>query len=449
MVLPRRHDRRQRELSRPDVSAIDTVQATVGSVSGTATVTITNLPPNVAIPAASSASPVVGTSTTLSVLGEDDAGESNLSYTWATTAAPRPSTFRSTATTRQSRRRLPFAAAGIYDFTVTITDAGGFSTSSGVDVAVNQTATSIVVLPAAANLEAGGSQQFGATVLDQFGAAMAIQPALAWSSSVGAIDSSGLFTAPDNTTTGTVTAASGLLTGDASVAVNNLPPTVAAPASAGASAVTGTATTLSVLGADDAGESNLTYTWATTAAPAAVNFSANDSNAAKNTTATFTQAGSYDFTVTITDAGGLSTTSSVMVEVVQMLTSITVQPIGGLAADGTEPFAATAFDQFGNPLASPPPFTWSVIGNGQISSVGVFTPPYNAGTTTIQATSGSLTGSDVVTLPGDAQWNASSDTSWNTVSSWTNIAPGSTAGVPGLRGVTGDGVVLGAAGGAP
>ena len=40
-------------------------------------------------------------------------------------------------------------------------------------------------------------------------------------------------------------------------------------------------------------------------------FSANGSNAAKNTTATFSKAGSYTFQVTITDAGGLTATSSV------------------------------------------------------------------------------------------------------------------------------------------
>ncbi len=72
---------------------------------------------------------------------------------------------------------------------------------------------------------------------------------------------------------------------------------------------------MSVLGADDGGESNLTYTWvATGTPPAPVSFSANGTNAAKNTTATFTKAGNYSFQVTITDAGGLSVTSSVNVD---------------------------------------------------------------------------------------------------------------------------------------
>ena len=99
------------------------------------------------------------------------------------------------------------------------------------------------------------------------------------------------------------------------------------PAAASPNPVTGTTCNLSVLGADDAGESNLTYTWATTGTPpAAVSFSANGSNAAKNTTATFTEAGNYSFQVTITDPGGLTATSSVNVTVNQTLTAIAVSP---------------------------------------------------------------------------------------------------------------------------
>jgi hypothetical protein len=95
----------------------------------------------------------------------------------------------------------------------------------------------------------------------------------------------------------------------------NAPPTVATPAAASPSTVTGTTTNLSVLGADDGGEANLTYSWTSTG-PATVNFSINGTNAAKDTTATFTAPGTYNFVVTITDAGGLSVTSSVGVTVI-------------------------------------------------------------------------------------------------------------------------------------
>ncbi len=166
--------------------------------------------------------------------------------------------------------------------------------------------------------------------------------------------------------------------GSVSITVKQAPPTVATPAAATPSSVTGTTANLSVLGADDGGESNLTYTWAATGTPPApVSFSANDSNAAKNTTATFSQAGNYSLQVTITDAGGLSATSTVNVTVNQTLTSIAVTPgTATLVENGKQQFTAVGYDQFGQVLASQPAFTWSqVSGVGSVSAAGLYTAP--------------------------------------------------------------------------
>src|SRR5207237_3069865 len=116
------------------------------------------------------------------------------------------------------------------------------------------------------------------------------------------------------------------------------PPTEATPASATPNPVTGTTTNLSVLGADNGGEANLTYTWATTGTPpAAVTFSANGTNAARNAVATFTKAGSYSFQVTIRNTSNLTITSSVSVTVNQTLTSISVAPSSAtIAHNGTQ-----------------------------------------------------------------------------------------------------------------
>jgi hypothetical protein len=179
----------------------------------------------------------------------------------------------------------------------------------------------------------------------------------------------------------------------------NQPPTVATAAH-----VTGnspTTTGLSVLGADDGGEANLTYTWAEISGPAGVSFNANGSNAAKNTTATFAQAGSYSFRVTITDAGGLSTTSTVSVTVNQTLTSIAVAPGAVTLTDGaTQQFTGTAMDQFGNALSTQPAFTWSVVsGSGTISSSGLYTAPASGtGSATVGAAIGSVNGTASVTV---------------------------------------------------
>ena len=99
-------------------------------------------------------------------------------------------------------------------------------------------------------------------------------------------------------------------------ASSSQPPTVVSPVAAGST--TATTAALSVLGADDGGEANLSYTWSVAAAPAGaapVTFSANGSNAAKNTTATFTQPGTYVLLATIQDASGLTTTSAVSVNI--------------------------------------------------------------------------------------------------------------------------------------
>ena len=165
--------------------------------------------------------------------------------------------------------------------------------------------------------------------------------------------------------------------------------------------VAGTTTSLNALGADDGGEANLTYTWATVGpAPAAVTFSANGTNAAKNTTATFRQAGSYSLQVTVKDQPGLTGTGIVAVTVNQTPTSIVVAPASSTILPlATQPFVATVRDQFAAALPTQPVFTWSVSGGGTISSSGLFTAGVaTGGPYTVTAESGSATGTATVTL---------------------------------------------------
>ena len=189
--------------------------------------------------------------------------------------------------------------------------------------------------------------------------------------------------------------------------MTNAAPTVATAAAATPATVTGTTTALSVLGADDAGESNLTYTWATTGTPpAAVTFSDNGDNTAKNTTATFSQAGNYTFQVTITDMGGLTATSSVDVTVSQTLTSITVTPATPtLTSDATEQFSAAGYDQFGSAMDLGAT-TWTATA-GSIDNNGLFTAPYASAVVTVTATSGSVSGTAGVTVDNAAPTVAS------------------------------------------
>jgi PKD repeat protein len=156
-----------------------------------------------------------------------------------------------------------------------------------------------------------------------------------------------------------------------------------------------------VLGADDGGEANLTYTWSLVGTPpAAVTFSANGTNAAKNSVATFSKAGVYTFRVTIQDAGGLSTTSTVSVTVNQTVTTIQIAPASAtVQRRKSVQFTATGYDQFGTVLATQPTFTWTkVSGVGSISSTGLYKAPNKTGTAVIKAALGSVFATANVTV---------------------------------------------------
>ena len=372
----------------------------------TPSTTVPNNAPTVAIAAAASPNPVTGQNTSLSVLGDDDGGEANLTYTWATTGTPPAAvTFSANGTNAAKNTTVTFSKAGSYAFQVTLKDQPGLTTGSTVTVMVNQTLAGIVVAPTSSTLAPLATQQFVATAQDQFATAFAPQPTFTWSvSGGGTIDANGLFTA-EATVGGpyTVTAGSGAVNGTAtvSVAIPNVGPTISSPAASTPTPVTGNTSLLSVLGDDDAGEANLTYTWAPSGTPpAAVTFSTNGTHAAKNTTATFTKSGNYTFQVTVADQPGLTATSSVSVTVNQTLTSIVVSPTSATVnTSASQQFSATARDQFGTNLASQPTFTWTVSGGGTIGTSGLFVASSSAGGPyVVTATSGVINGTASVTV---------------------------------------------------
>jgi|GEM_PF-2104200 len=368
--------------------------------------TAPNDPPSIVTPALANPNPVLGTTAALSVLGADDGGEGNLTYTWATTGTPPAAvTFSANGTNAAKATTITFAKAGNYTLQVTVKDAANQVATSSVAMTVNQTLTSIVIVPQSASVAASATQQFMATARDQFGTNLTVQPGFTWSvSGLGTVSSTGLYAA--GASAGgpyTVGAQSGAITGTASVMVviENGAPTIATPASASPNPVTATTAVLTVLGADDAGEANLVYTWGTTGMlPAAVKFSANGTNAAKTTTATFAKAGGYVLQATVTDQGNLTATSSVAVTVEQTPTSIVVSPTtASVLPSGSQLFTATARDQFMSNLTTQPTFTWSVNGGGSVASNGLFTAgPSAGGPYMVAAEFGSLTGTASVTV---------------------------------------------------
>lgn len=184
---------------------------------------------------------------------------------------------------------------------------------------------------------------------------------------------------------------------DITISAANTPPTIA---QAAAATVASTTAALTVRGADNAGEAALRYTWAMVSGPAAVTFSANGTNAAKNTTATFTRAGAYSFRVTVADAANLTATSTVNVMVAAALTSLRVTPMAPMVTTGaTRQFTGTALDQFATALVTQPAMTWTVSGGGTINAAGLFTAgSATGGPHTITAAAGGRMGTATVTI---------------------------------------------------
>ncbi|MDP3156265.1 MAG: choice-of-anchor V domain-containing protein [Archangium sp.] len=363
------------------------------------TVNVVNLPPSVTVAAGAAATSP--TTQALSVGATDDGGEANLTYTWAATTAPAPVTFSANGTNAAKNTTATFTRAGSYTLAVTIRDAQNLTTTSTTTVNVAPQVMSVTVAPPSVGLATGRTQQFTASGVDQFGAAISPAPSWAWSATGGSINpASGLFTA--GSTAGgpfTVTAASGGKTGTAQVTVSvGSPPTVATAATS--SALTGTTLTLTALGADDGGEGNLTYTWLVEGG-AAVAFSVNGTNEAKRTVATFAAAGSFTFTVVIRDLANLTATSSVPVVITAQLQAVVVSPATAVVPPGgTRQLSARVEDQFGNPLSPAPTVAWAVASAaGTISTSGLFraaaTP---GGPYTVTATAGGQAGNAVLSV---------------------------------------------------
>ncbi|WP_162659645.1 FG-GAP-like repeat-containing protein [Tuwongella immobilis] len=185
------------------------------------------------------------------------------------------------------------------------------------------------------------------------------------------------------------------------VTLSNRTPTISSVASATPNPVTmSTTTAVAVQANDDFGERNLIYSWSLVSGPAGApepSFSENASNAAKNATITFLQAGSYTFRVTITDLGGLQVTSDVVVNVQSRAQSLSISPSSPTLLIGAQqPFTVTGVDQFGQPVT----VTWSATA-GSITSDGLFTSPQTAQTVivTAQGSGGSATASITVQTP--------------------------------------------------
>ncbi|MDP1826779.1 MAG: Ig-like domain-containing protein [Archangium sp.] len=378
--------------------------------------TMVNLPPTVATAASATPSPVTATTTQLSVLAADDTGEPSLTYSWNVVGSW-PVTFSANGTNSAKNATVTFTGAGTYTFECLVTDPGGLTVRSPVVVQVQQVSTGLDVTPANATVMTGAMQSFQATQRDQFNRAM-FAGSPAWTVSgggtIGAAGSVVQFTA--GATAGgpfVVTVTVGTRTATALVTVaGSGSPTITAVASATPNPVPGTTTQLAVRATDDTGEPALVYRWSTSLAPAPVTFATNDDNASKDVVATFTEAGDYEFIVTVVDGAGNTVSSAVSVTVQATPTALDVQPrVVNLQVNQSQAFAATVTDQFGAPLSPQPTVNWTATVGGTVDGTGLFlagaTP---GGPHPVTATTGALAASAQVTI------GAAPDTQGPTVS---------------------------------
>ncbi len=381
-----------------------TITAAAAGKSGTAQVTVSvGTPPTVAVPAAASANPVTTKTVTLSATGADDGTEAALVYTWSASAPPAPVAFSVNGTNAAKSTVATFSAAGSYALTVTIKDASNLTVMSAVTVAVDSQLQAVVISPSTAVVPPNATRQFTVSAQDQFGVALSPTPAVAWTvpPAAGIISAAGLFRAaatPGGPFTLTASAS-----GKSAAATINVTsggaPIVAIVPTATPATVMGKSTAVRVLGSDESGEAALVYKWTGTG-PGAVTFAQNDSNAAKNTTATFAKAGSYTLMVTLEDAGGMTTTTTVDVVVAQSLSAIAVTPATlTVSPNATQIFAAVALDQFDDAHLGAPAVTWAVTGGGAIDNLGLFTArATNGGPFTVSATSAGIRGTAIVSI---------------------------------------------------
>ncbi len=325
------------------------VSATTGGKTGSTAITLAaGQPPTVALPA--SASALTSRTVALKVLGADDGGEAKLKYTWSATG-PDAVTFTPNGANGAKNAVATLKRAGAYTFTATLTDVAGLTQTSAVALAVPAQGTSLSLTPAAATVAPGRTLQFTARALDQFGLALAPQPAFGWTASGGGtLSATGLFTAgPELGGPFEVKATAGALSATATLSVRNgAGPVLTVPPQATPATVRGLSTALRATAEDDAGPLALTYRWSTVEGPQDATFSENGSGAARATVATFRQAGQYTLAVVAQNPSGLSVTGEVDVLVAPTLSVVEVSPADAvLQPQGTGVFLAQGLDQFG------------------------------------------------------------------------------------------------------
>ena len=333
------------------------------------------------------------------------------------TAAFSAATIGSTTTSVVTFSAGTNAPAGVYPITIIGTNGQGTcSTVISLTVTLKQVLTSIAVSPASASVLNGATQQLTAVAKDQFGNALATQPAFTWpTSGGGTISSAGFFTAKTIGGPYTVTAADGTLKGASSITVISAPTfTIAlSPPSLNINQGASGSTTLTLTSVNGfSGGVNLTISGIPNGVTPALSANGTSAKLTFNA-ATTVAAGTYQIAfVGVSGSITVATNLTLTIAAHSILTSISVtRASASIAVGSTDKFTATADDQFGKPLSSQPAFTWSTSGGGSIgASTGVWSAATVGGPYTVAASSGGVSGSSTVTVTPAPTFNIAAAT---------------------------------------
>lgn len=291
-----------------------------------------------------------------------------------------------------------YLTVGTYKVFVVASDTFGNTFSTALEqtnfnvTASTAVLTTITVTPVNPSIVVGGTQAFIATAKDQFGA---IFPAtITWTSSAPAkgtiIANTGLFTAKEAGTT-TVTATSGFVSGSTVVVVSPQILTTIAIVPLAPTLTVGQTQVFVASAKDQLGNPMpATITW-TSSAPL--------KGSIDSGTGFFTAKAIGTTTITAISGTVSGSTVVTMNNAALKLTTITVTPANPtITVGGTQTFTADARDQFNNPFATAITWTSSVPAKGTIGvGSGLFTA-VSAGTTTIKAASGAVSGTTLATV---------------------------------------------------
>jgi uncharacterized protein YjdB len=285
-------------------------------------------------------------------------------------------------------------ATGVGAGTSTIQAASGSVSSSTSLTVTGAVPTSIAVTPANPSIATGATQQFTATGSYSDGSTQNLTNSVTWSSSntsVAMISSAGLASGV-GTGSSTIQAASGSVTGSTTLNVTGAVLTSIAVTPANPSITKGATQQFTATGTySDGSSQNLTnsVTWR----------SLNTSVATVSSTGLASTAGSGSSTIQAA-SGSVTGSTTLTVTATAVLSSITVTPANpSIRRGATQQFTAIGSYSDGSTKNLTNSVTWSssntsvatISGTGLARAVGV-------GTSTIRATSGTVSGSTLLTV---------------------------------------------------